>query len=141
MSEDNQRQEIPHVLSQLTDLIMELPTGEQYALLEELRERAKKLKRRHLRKPIRSGVEFTNKGSTSRGLLQNISAGGVFIETRLPFLKGEHISFKFDFAPDSDGEIKIEGKIVRVNSSGIGVEFEPLSEEQKFLIKSHLDIL
>lgn len=137
----NKLSENATVLSHLVDIIKKMPIGEQYALLEELKERFPQLKRKNRRLPIRSIVEYTTKYTTDKGFVQNISTGGVFIETRMPFHPGENISFNLEFPRDSSKQTKIEGKIIRVSPNGIGVAFEPLSEEQKLFIKSLLDNL
>jgi hypothetical protein len=57
--------------------------------------------------------------------IQNISASGLFIETQLPIFVGEELSLTFSLT-DIEDRVKITGKIVRVDSKGIGVQFEEL---------------
>ena len=57
--------------------------------------------------------------------IQNLSASGLFIETQFPFFVGEKLSMTFSF-PATDDPIKITGKIVRIDSNGIGVQFDEL---------------
>lgn len=57
--------------------------------------------------------------------IQNLSDSGLFIETQLPFFVGEALSMTFSL-PDADDPIKITGKIVRIDSNGIGVQFDSL---------------
>ena len=57
--------------------------------------------------------------------IQNLSVSGLFIETQLPFFVGEELSMTFSL-PGADNPIKITGKIVRIDSNGIGVQFDEL---------------
>ena len=57
--------------------------------------------------------------------IQNLSVSGLFIETQLPFFVGEELSMTFSL-PGADDPIKITGKIVRIDSNGIGVQFNEL---------------
>ena len=57
--------------------------------------------------------------------IQNLSVSGLFIETRIPFFVGDELSMTFSLT-DAENPIKITGKIVRVDSNGIGVQFEEL---------------
>ena len=57
--------------------------------------------------------------------IQNLSAGGLFIETQLPIFVGEELSLTFSLT-DIEDRVKITGKIARVDSKGIGVQFEEL---------------
>ena len=57
--------------------------------------------------------------------VRNISAGGLYIETNLVTELGQKLTLTFSH-PDSSDPIKILGKIVRVDSGGIGVKFNKL---------------
>jgi len=60
--------------------------------------------------------------------IQNISEGGVFIETAYPFRINKRLSLIFSL-PGVKDSINIKGKIVRVDHQGIGVKFnETLSD-------------
>ena len=141
MPDSNKLPEKSIVISHLVDLITEIPLGEQQALLEELKERFSKLKRKYYRKSIRTSIEYIAKDRSEKGLIQNISEGGVFIETRMPIRTREDISLIFMLPTKFQKQIKIHGQIVRVTPHGIGVAFKPLNEEQKVLIKSSLEML
>ena len=57
--------------------------------------------------------------------VRNISAGGLYIETNLVSELGQQLNMTFSH-PDSGSPIKVLGKIVRVDSGGIGVRFNKL---------------
>ena len=54
--------------------------------------------------------------------VRNISAGGLFIETNLVTELGQKLTMTFSH-PESGDPIKVLGKIIRVDSEGIGVQF------------------
>ena len=57
--------------------------------------------------------------------VRNISAGGLYIETSLVSELGQQLNMTFSH-PESGNPIKVSGKIVRVDSGGIGVRFNKL---------------
>jgi Tfp pilus assembly protein PilZ len=57
-----------------------------------------------------------------RDFIKDISLGGVFIFTRIPFKIGQQIRLVFR-KKDGDNPVTIQGKIARVTPEGIGVEF------------------
>jgi Tfp pilus assembly protein PilZ len=57
--------------------------------------------------------------------VRNISAGGLYIETNLVTELGQKLTLTFSH-PDSGDPIKVLGKIIRVDSEGIGVQFNKL---------------
>jgi Tfp pilus assembly protein PilZ len=57
--------------------------------------------------------------------IRNVSAGGLFIETNLVTELGQKLTMTFSH-PDSGDPIKVLGKIIRVDSGGIGVKFNKL---------------
>jgi Tfp pilus assembly protein PilZ len=139
MNAPDKQSERSSVITRLIDLIEKIPQGEQHALLNELEERFSRLKREHNRKPISSNIEYVTKYGSDKGLIKNISAGGVFIETRMPFRSGEDITLNFIFPLDPLEQVNIKGRIVRINPNGVGIEFHPLTHEQEICIKSYLE--
>lgn len=127
------------ILGQLTELIAKMPQGEQISLLNELEERFSKLNRKHFRKILRASVDYSTKDRSEKGFIHDISTGGVFIETRMPFRSEEDISLKFMIPEEPGKRVTIHGRIARISPNGIGIEFKSLEEDQKELIKSYLD--
>jgi len=129
------------LINQIVDLIMKMPAGEQYVLLNELKDRVSRFKRKHYRKSVRTSVEYSAGGRSDKGFIHDISIGGVFIETRMPFRAKESISLNFSLPTTPQKQITIYGQIARISPDGVGVEFRPLSEDQKSLMKSLLNVL
>jgi hypothetical protein len=54
--------------------------------------------------------------------IENVSSGGVFINTNQRLFVGQEIAMKFDF-PDARNTIMANGEIVRTSFEGAGVRF------------------
>jgi Tfp pilus assembly protein PilZ len=54
--------------------------------------------------------------------INNISSGGVFIDTKQRLFVGQEIALKFDF-PDTRKTIMANGEIVRTSFEGAGIRF------------------
>jgi Tfp pilus assembly protein PilZ len=84
-------------------------------------------------------VDYSTKDRSEKGFIHDISTGGVFIETRMPFRSEEDISLNFMLPEEPETRVAIHGRIARISPSGIGIEFKSLKEDQKKLIKSYID--
>lgn len=84
--------------------------------------------REHPRKPFFIPVECSSSDDVCfTDFIQDISCGGVFIQTDGNFYVGRQITLTF-FLPKAENDITVSGKVVRVDSEGIGVKFnEPLT--------------
>ena len=76
-------------------------------------------------------------GKVLKGIVRNISIGGVFIETSRPLERGELISLSLD-AMDVGKVIDVTGKVVRqMPDKGMGIEFiDKENKEIRNLIKT-----
>ena len=54
--------------------------------------------------------------------IENVSSGGIFINTNQRLFVGQEIAMKFDF-PDAGNTIMANGEIVRTSIEGAGVRF------------------
>ena len=86
-----------------------------------LRDRQTREKRKHPRKSCFISVDYVTQDRVYKDFIQNISRGGVFIETRAPFFVGEKVSLTFT-PPDHRKSIKTIGEVVRTSPQGIGVK-------------------
>jgi Tfp pilus assembly protein PilZ len=79
--------------------------------------------REYPRKPFSIPVEHSTNDVRFIYFIQNISDGGVFIQTEVNFQIDQQIIMNFSlFKVDQD--IAVSGKVARVNSHGIGVKFD-----------------
>ena len=129
--------EEPDVTSRLIDLIMDIPKHKQRQLLDWLSKWDLRGKRKHSRKSCLISVDYSTPERFYREFVQDISAGGLYIETREPLSKGEGISLTFS-VPDSQVPIRVTGEIVRTEESGIAVEFNKISKYQEEIMSSLL---
>jgi Tfp pilus assembly protein PilZ len=126
------------VRSLISERIDGLPEEELRNLLKFLEEEQTLEQRRYDRKDFFKIIDYTVGDRFYRDFIQNISTGGVFIETSEIFSEGQHIIMTF-IAPDHQGPFKINGKIVRIHSDGVGVTFELKSQVQEMVLKSFIE--
>ena len=113
----------------LSELISKLSDEEKQELIEELEKRHESNfdeKRKHQRKPTLIYVDCSGKNYTFTDFIQNISTGGLFVETQMPLLADQELSMTFTL-PGTEAPLKITGKVVRSDPKGMAVQFdEPL---------------
>ena len=126
--------------ARLFELIENMSEDEQLALLKKLKERPFKEKREHERKPFFIVVDYSTEERVYKDWIKNISAGGVFIETHMPFSVGQDVSLTFPL-PNYQKYIKIIGEVVRIDLQGIGVRFKMANQDQEKIIKSLLETI
>ena len=124
------------ITEHLISLITQMSEDQQKTLLKALEQWLRKKKRQYPRKPLSTFVDFVSEGRSYREFTRNISEGGVYIETSTPFSIGKEILMTFSF-PNSSNHLKLTGRIVRVEDSGIGVQFNISFLETQY-IKSAL---
>ena len=111
------------ITTRLVDLILKMSAKERQTLLNELEEKYKKGNREFSRKDYKKEVDFVLNERMFRGLIQNLSASGMFIETSKSFSEGQRITLTFEL-PEPGEHIKVSGKIVRlIPDIGFGVKF------------------
>ncbi len=128
------------VTARLYELIENMSEDEQLTLLKESEERLSNGKRKHKRKPFFMVVDYSAEDRLYKDYIQNISAGGVLIETRMPFSVGQEVSLCLPL-PNYQKYIKITGEVVRISPQGIGVKFKMVNEDQEAIIKSLLEMI
>lgn len=109
-----------------------------------------KEKRQYTRAPVRVEIicdELKDEQRRGEAVLcfysTDISLGGVFLETSVPFKVGDTLHIRF-VLPRVDKSIITIGKVVRLGQSGagsvpgIGIEFERLNFDDKKLIEGYV---
>jgi Tfp pilus assembly protein PilZ len=114
---------ISAVTARIIELVLEMPYFERQALLEKLEKHHLAGKRKHPRKAYFMEVHFATPDHVSSGFIQDISSDGVFVETRDSFSIGQPITLSFRL-PENEEHLKINGEVVRVSHTGIGVKFK-----------------
>ena len=114
------------ITARLVDLISNMPIQAQKILLTELEETVRIDRRKHSRKPYLGEVEYATEDRVYQEFIQDISPGGLFIETRSPLAVGQEITVILSL-PSHERSIKIICEVVKATQQGIGVKFKPLS--------------
>ncbi len=109
--------------SRLISLILKMPPNEILDILKTVEEKELEKKRRAPRVNYFMEVDYVVGDRAFSGYINNISTDGVFIETTESFENDSDITLTFAL-PNSQGHIKVAGKIVRITPDGIGIAFE-----------------
>jgi Tfp pilus assembly protein PilZ len=80
-------------------------------------------RRKDFRRSCLISTYYAVDGRCYNDFIQNISLGGVFIQTRHTFTIGQEILMTIPF-PHTPKSIKIRGEVVRTACGGIGVRFK-----------------
>lgn len=123
------------VVERIKSLVDNLSEEKKEQLLELLIEWQQTEQREDERIPCLIAVDYADRNRVYHDFIQDLSKGGVFIETREPLAVGERISLTFAM-PASQNHFKVSGKIVRVAADGVGIQFEnKLSKYQEEIIR------
>ena len=74
------------------------------------------------RRPFSAPVEVSTNGFIYMCFIRNLSNAGVFIHTDFSFKIDQQITMTFSLSR-AEKDLTVSGKVVRVDSQGIGVEF------------------
>ncbi len=86
--------------------------------------------RKFPRKPFRRATIFACQNRYYAGLTQNISKGGVFIETRNRFAEGKIITLVISRTKIEKG-VMLKGQVIHRNRRGFGLKFLSLIKNGK----------
>jgi Tfp pilus assembly protein PilZ len=110
------------VTARLIELIRDMSEAVQRNLLKELQNKHTGEKRTYSRKTSLIAIDCSTHDVCLTNFIQDISSGGVFIETNAPLYVGQELKMNFSL-PEVENPISIGGEVVRVDSHGIGVKF------------------
>jgi uncharacterized protein (TIGR02266 family) len=131
-------------LPKLMKYIISMPEDQQQALLRQLEESQQQgqgvCQRRHPRKTCKLTVDYATSGRAFSDYVQDVSTGGMFIETRDNFTAGQEMVLAFSFFKHQR-PFKISGKVAWCGPTGIGVKFNNLSQLQENIIAATLEKL
>ena len=126
---DNNGISSSEVITRLFEIITNISEANRRQLLKVLEKNLQSkfsLRRKYARQPYKVNVDFTIDDFPFTSFTHNVSKGGAFIETNLPFLHNKDLAIELEL-PGYEDRIKTKGKIVRSNPAGVGVKFdEPL---------------
>jgi len=97
-------------------------------------------RRRYDRKSYFMVIDYADRDRAYRDFIHDISAGGLFIETRHALPVGRFISMTFP-VPGRPKELKVKGRVVRTDAEGMGVRFHPPTRRQALLVEPLVELL
>ena len=109
--------------SKLISLILKMSPGEIMDILKIIEDKEHEKKRRAPRINYFMAVDYVVGEKAYNGFINNISSEGVFIETHENLPMNSDITLTFAL-PNSQGHIRVSGKIVRQEKNGVGVAFD-----------------
>mgnify|MGYP001066964548 CR=1 FL=1 len=126
------------IIARLIELIKNMSEDEQRTLLKDLEERPSEGRRKHVRRLFLTAVDYSTQDHVYKDFIQDISAGGVFIQTHMPFTVGQEVSLTFPL-PNYQRHVKVIGEVVRSTPQGVGVKFKMADKDQEAMITSLLE--
>jgi len=106
----------------LAQVVEELPAEQKRKLLKQLNQNALIEKRKHPRSAFFEKAELSVIKKEKSDFTTNISRGGLFIETDLPFNIGERVELTLRLSGVGE-PVRVFGKIARKEEDGIGIQF------------------
>lgn len=128
IAENNRMFDTRALNPRLYELISNMSEEEIQGLIEELEDRTQAEfmeKRKYLRKQTFLFADCSSHNISFSDFIQNISAGGLFIETKIPLFIDQKLSITFTL-PGDETPKKIKGKVARLDSKGVGVNFDEI---------------
>ena len=119
---DNNIEEKPKVTGRLIDMINEMSLEQQLELLNQLDRKQYQKGRSDQRHSRQIKVDYKIGNTVYHGYIHDISAAGVFIETKKLHRVGEKIVLRFSLLENKKA-IKVSGRIVRIEEDGFAVDF------------------
>ena len=110
------------ITARLFEIILDMPFEDRRILFKELEAKNSQGRRKFARKPYFMPVDFATPDRAFSGFIQNISSGGLLIETRENLPVGEQVTLSF-MRPKSRDYVKVGGEVVRNIPDGLGVKF------------------
>jgi len=85
-------------------------------------------------------VSFDHKGMHFHGRINDLSPGGMYIDTLNPLPEGSDISFQFSLPGDaSERLVSGEGRVVwMVHMQGMGIRFTSLPDDDRDRLRAYL---
>ena len=122
------------VISKLFQIIIELNQEQQKELLYHAEQLLVKEKRENIRRSCDIPVNYAANDQLYASKITNISANGLFIDTRRPLIRGDEVIMTFKLEGFGKS-LKLRGDIARANQAGIGVAFKSTSPHVEEMIR------
>jgi len=129
---------INEVHTVILERIKRLSEDKLQQLLKYLDEEQISENRKYDRKDFIRIIDYTVGDKYYRDFIQDISEGGLFIDTSNEFSVGQKILMTF-ISPYYQKPFKMHGEIIHVQTDGIGVKFKIKSQVQESVLKSFME--
>jgi Tfp pilus assembly protein PilZ len=126
------------VISKLFQIIIELNQEQQMELLHHAEHLLVKEKRGDIRRSCDIPINYAANDRVYSNKITNISANGLFIDTRRPLIRGDEVIMAFKLE-GFDKSLKLRGEIAQTNPAGIGVAFKNISPHTEEMIRMILN--
>ena len=121
-------------ISKLFQIIIELNQEQQNELLYHAEQLLVKEKREGIRRSCDIPINYAANDHVYASKITDISANGLFIDTRRPLIRGDEVIMAFKLK-GFDKSLKLRGDIARANQAGIGVAFKNISPHLEEMIR------
>lgn len=129
-----------NITERIISLVHNLCDEKRKLLLDLLSEWQQKENRNDARIPCFFPVNYSTPQRAYQDFIQDLSKGGLFIETRESLQMGDPVSLTFSNA-NSNSHFKMRGRIVRVAPNGVAIQFNTrLTNYQEDAIKRSFDL-
>jgi Tfp pilus assembly protein PilZ len=133
-AQEKTEKNINAIISELFRIVIELNQEQQKEVLDHAEQLLVKDKRENIRRSCDISANYAANDRVYSNQITNISANGLFIETRRPLSMGEEVILAFNLE-GFDQSLKLRGKIARANHAGIGVAFKNISPHIEEMIR------
>ena len=130
---------LKELLTDISPFIDNASEDQKQKLLSVLYDLRKTNRRKHYRKSCSITVNYSTSGDAFKGLVKDISSGGMFIlsiETDMVFSVGQEITVNFPSHAKKQEPIEFPGKVVWTVPRGIGVKFKAKDQNLEAIIES-----
>jgi Tfp pilus assembly protein PilZ len=115
--------EVQNRIFEIIDSMPEIEMRNFLIGLEKWKQSKHNHRRKHPRKDTSIYALFETNGLSFREYIKNLSDSGLFIDTNIPVSSNNKLFVQF-VHPDSKNVVRLNGKIVRVDSKGLGIQFD-----------------
>jgi Tfp pilus assembly protein PilZ len=133
-TQEQTQQEKNAILTKLFQIAVGLNEDQQEELLSHAEQLLIEDKRENIRRSCIIPVSYAANDRVYSNQITNISANGLFIETRRSLIRGEEVIMAFKLE-GFDKSLKLRGEITRANQSGVGVAYKNVSPHIEEMIR------
>jgi hypothetical protein len=121
-------------------LIHQLSESDLLKFMNQYEQKQFAMLREFPRVPCNFSIDLAADGRAINCFAMDISAGGIFIESCEAFTMGQSVSICFSI-DDESLPLKLNGRVVRLEHGGIGIEYESLTRYQLEILKNLINRL